>query len=139
MSEYNPNHIPQKLFALIAQKVIILNKKDEILLLRRSEKCKGVGEWSLPGGGLEKGEDPTQSIIREVKEETGLEIYDVKPIYVVSFTEGQNFVVMIGYGVKTKSENVLLNWEHDQFKWVQKDEVLNSNISDVIKDFVKKL
>lgn len=34
--------------------------------------------WSLPGGHLENGEDPYQGAIREMKEETGLDVEDIK-------------------------------------------------------------
>lgn len=32
----------------------------------------GAGNWNLPGGGLQKGEEPLTGLLREVKEETGL-------------------------------------------------------------------
>jgi 8-oxo-dGTP pyrophosphatase MutT (NUDIX family) len=40
----------------------------------------GNGKWSLPGGGLHRHEDPLQGVIREVHEETGLQI---SPLQVV--------------------------------------------------------
>ncbi|OGH12565.1 MAG: hypothetical protein A2857_01260 [Candidatus Levybacteria bacterium RIFCSPHIGHO2_01_FULL_36_15] len=137
MDKYIEGYNVPKNFALIAQKVIVSNDKGQILLLRRSEKCRDAGKWSLPGGGLEK-EDPIQGIVREAKEETGLDIVDVRPIHVVSFMEGGKFVVMIGYIAKTKSKNISLNWEHDQFKWVLKEKLLNSNLPDILKSFIER-
>lgn len=49
---------------------IILNEKEEILLVKR----KDVPIWVLPGGGIDKGETPEKAIVREVKEETGLNV-----------------------------------------------------------------
>ena len=49
---------------------IIKNEENRVLLCLRND----YNIWNLPGGGLEKGETPWQGIIREVKEETGLNI-----------------------------------------------------------------
>jgi len=45
----------------------------EILLSRLSEIVTSDEVWSLPGGGLDHGEDPRAAVVREVREETGLE------------------------------------------------------------------
>ena len=54
--------------------------KDNRMLVLRQYNCKRQEEdWMLPGGGLEDGETEQQCIIRELKEETGLEI-EIKEI-----------------------------------------------------------
>ena len=48
---------------------------DEVLMFKRSEtKKKFPGFWSIPGGHIDEGEDPLAAAIREVKEETALDI-----------------------------------------------------------------
>ena len=49
--------------------------RDGQLLLARWIDGDGVPEWTLPGGGMEHGEDPYDTVRREVDEETG---YDVE-------------------------------------------------------------
>jgi 8-oxo-dGTP diphosphatase len=45
----------------------------EGVLLARRDKAPGTGLWSIPGGGVELGETQIESVIREVKEETGVD------------------------------------------------------------------
>jgi 8-oxo-dGTP diphosphatase len=43
------------------------------VLLARRDKAPGKGLWSIPGGGIEIGESQSESVVREVKEETGVD------------------------------------------------------------------
>lgn len=52
---------------------IILDDAGKVLLQRRGQAEKS-GSWSLPGGVMEIGERPQETIVREVLEETGLEV-----------------------------------------------------------------
>jgi len=54
----------------------IILKDDKILLIHR--KKNGEEYWVFPGGGVEDTETPEQGIIREVKEETGLDVLKCK-------------------------------------------------------------
>ncbi|MBU7579033.1 MAG: NUDIX domain-containing protein [Porphyrobacter sp.] len=57
--------------------VIITNLGGDVLLLRHSY---GPDVWSLPGGGLGKGEDPLSAAQREVREELGVELARIEPV-----------------------------------------------------------
>ncbi|MFE9098437.1 NUDIX hydrolase [Streptomyces sp. NPDC007264] len=48
--------------------------RDERLLLARGRGVRGTPEWTLPGGGMEHGEDPYDTVLREVTEETGYRV-----------------------------------------------------------------
>jgi 8-oxo-dGTP pyrophosphatase MutT (NUDIX family) len=46
----------------------------EVLLTRMSSRTRIGGRWTLPGGGVDHGEDPRDALRREVYEETGLHV-----------------------------------------------------------------
>lgn len=47
-------------------------RNDHVLLCRMSVESATPGRWTLPGGGVEHGEDPARAALRELHEETGL-------------------------------------------------------------------
>lgn len=52
---------------------VIVFKGTDVLLVRRGNPPR-IGEWSIPGGAQELGETVTEAAIREIREETGIEI-----------------------------------------------------------------
>lgn len=52
---------------------VIWNDAGQVLLIRRTKPPR-AGQWSLPGGRLERGETLIAGLMREIREETGLEV-----------------------------------------------------------------
>lgn len=67
--------------------VIILNEENQVLLQKRAD----VGLWGIPSGHVEIGETVSEAVIREVKEETNLDIRIEKLIGVYSDPDSQVF------------------------------------------------
>jgi len=116
---------------------VILNNKNEILLVKSH---KWNDNYVIPGGHIELGEKIEVALRREVKEETGLEIYGIKflglqqCIFDKDFEKKKHFI-FIDFVCKTNDEKVVLNEEHENFIWIKIDE-----ISDLpLEDFTKKL
>ena len=105
-----------------AAAVAIMNANSEILMLHRKDN----GKWTMPGGTLEFGESMTSCALREVKEESGLdvEIKDVIGTYTdpnirVAYSDGevrQEFTIVY-YG-EAHGFNVRLDEESSSYKWV---------------------
>ncbi|MGZ4457253.1 MAG: NUDIX hydrolase [Nocardioides sp.] len=63
----------------------VIPREDRILLSRLSERVTSEELWTLPGGGLDHGEDPRQAVVREILEETGLDAEVGETAHVYSF------------------------------------------------------
>ena len=63
-----------------------------LLLLERSGTGLMDGRFSLPGGHIQPGETLVQAAIREVREETDLEIKEIEPACVLPYSGGINFI-----------------------------------------------
>lgn len=54
--------------------VLLRENRTRMLMTRIAQKDYGAGTWTLPGGGLDHGEDPIDAVVREFHEETSLAI-----------------------------------------------------------------
>jgi ADP-ribose pyrophosphatase YjhB (NUDIX family) len=52
---------------------LVVDRGGRLLLARRAAEVER-GKWDLPGGFVEEGEDPRETVVRELREETGLEV-----------------------------------------------------------------
>jgi nucleoside triphosphatase len=99
---------------------LIFNPKEEILMVK-SHKWKG--KYVISGGHIELGETAEEALIREIREETGLKIYDLKFLVLQEFIYGKEFwkkkhFIFLDYTARTKSTKVKLNDEAEKYVWV---------------------
>ncbi|WIA34473.1 hypothetical protein OEZ86_012804 [Tetradesmus obliquus] len=103
---------------------VIVRRGDQILLGQRHGSL-GEGEWALPGGHLEHGESFQQCAAREVLEETGITISNVRFAAAenVVFPTGQHYVVIFMQGqAAEEAEAVVVEPEKCKgWRWVGAD------------------
>jgi nucleoside triphosphatase len=114
----------KQIYPEVAVGALIFNTENKLLLMK-SHKWRN--KYVIPGGHVEFGERLEDALKREVKEETGLKIYDIKLIGVQDFIFDRAYYkrkhfVFIDYCCKTNSTNVKLNNEAQSHKWVSIDE-----------------
>ncbi|WP_435108765.1 NUDIX hydrolase [Nocardiopsis synnemataformans] len=64
------SHVGHGLLPLVGVTAVVISEEGEVLLHRRADD----GRWSTPGGILEPEEEPARAVVREVREETGVEV-----------------------------------------------------------------
>lgn len=103
-----------------------IKKGDSYLCIQRStHEGSNQHAWDLPGGKLEFGEELIVALNREISEEVGLRVENLKPFFTTSFMQEDKFVVAILYEADYLSGEVVLSNEHEDFKWLSK-KLLNS-------------
>lgn len=107
---------------MLAYTICFIKRKNDILLLNR-EAPAWMGVWNGVGGKLEPGETPRESILREVKEETGIQLDEgIRFKGVVTWTVDQNraggmylyFAEVedhFEYATPLKTEEGILDWK----------------------------
>jgi colanic acid biosynthesis protein WcaH len=121
-SKNEPGFIPQAIYNQIVDlmpiasvdAVIVMN--DALLLLKRKNK-PAAGQWWFVGGRINKGESFEQTLRREVKEETGLEIESFRFINVYSRFLPERHDITIAYLCKCQDDKIDLNNEHSEYKF----------------------
>eukprot|EP01060_Flectonema_neradi_P022839 TRINITY_DN31059_c0_g1_i1.p1 TRINITY_DN31059_c0_g1~~TRINITY_DN31059_c0_g1_i1.p1 ORF type:complete len:298 (+),score=59.89 TRINITY_DN31059_c0_g1_i1:46-939(+) len=116
----------------------IFDDKKRVLLIKRSQNAKSEpGTWARPGGAVEMGETVEEALVREMREEVGLEITNPRLLDVTTqTTKGANWVA-IGYIVNVKGDPLAATnkepHKHDDLQWFS----LN-NLPTPIASFVKQ-
>jgi mutator protein MutT len=121
--------------------VIICNGK---ILLEKRKNEPGKGKWSVPGGLVELGESVEQTVIREVKEETGLEVEKPEHIDVVdniirdeSGRVKYHFVI-IDYFMKLKGGTLKAASDAEELKWVPLSDVEKHDLTKTFREFFQR-
>lgn len=99
---------------------------DGRLLLLQKNDAEGLHHWEFPGGGLNFKEDFEMGLLREVKEETGLDITLEAPAGIWSYQkkDGQ-FLNGVIFTALSKREDVKISEEHLAYRWVLPEELKN--------------
>jgi len=120
---------------------VIENFKGQILLTK-SPRWKN--KWVMPGGHIEVGESIEEGILREAKEETGLELEPIKVIHSGELIESGDFFrpahfIFFDLLCRAESEDVKLDAkELSEYIWVSPEEALEMDIAESYAKVVEK-
>lgn len=89
---YDDPAAPRPNSMVVAASAVVPDERGRILLVERADS----GDWALPGGGMEVGETIIDCVVREVREETGLEVEAfgligiyTDPRHVIAYADGE--------------------------------------------------
>ena len=113
---------------------------DRMLLTRISAKGYPVGQWNLPGGGVDHGESPHDAVRRELFEEAGLKavtakLVDVSSIHVIdlgrndAYEDYHGIALLYVVTVDPESEPrvVEIGGTTDRAEWVRLDDIATAD------------
>ena len=114
------------------------------ILLEKRKNAPGKGKWSIPGGLVDLGESIEQAVIREVKEETGLDVYEPRLVDVVNYVSlGEQgavryHFVIVDYLVTVKEGKPKAASDAEALKWVPFNEVEEYNLTKSFRRFFQR-
>lgn len=122
---------------------IIYDPSSGVVLLQHRTKDAPISpdKWGLFGGHGEEGENPQQALVRELREEMGVEFQetDSRFIHDYQLTSALHRFVFLIDSFPSDSE-VKINGEADEYAWVPLDKVFEYDLTDRVKiDFEKFL
>jgi len=102
----------------------LIDPDGRVLLAQRPEGKSMAGLWEFPGGKIEAGERPEQSLIRELKEELDIVVREpcLAPLTFASHAYPDFHLLMALY-VCRRWEGILTAKEGQKFKWVRPNEL----------------
>lgn len=118
-------------FPLATVGALVVGPSERILLIKTH---KWKGSWGVPGGKIDYGESIKEALLREFREETGLELYDIswgpiqESINSNEFYKEAHFI-LLNFIARSGGENVRLNDEAEEFVWVSVDEALTYGLN----------
>jgi mutator protein MutT len=102
--------------------------ENKVLLIQRAQNDNYNDIWEMPGGGVDIGENPKMSLIRELQEEVGI-IIDIDNLKYLDYFEFHNIEKNIHkrkfcFKVTINSNKIILSHEHSNYKFFSSEEVI---------------
>ncbi|HSE48775.1 MAG TPA: NUDIX hydrolase [Terriglobales bacterium] len=127
---------------LIGVGAIIIDRGRALVVRRATEPLKG--EWSIPGGVLELGETLRAGVVREAREETGLDVLpiDVLEVYdrIVADEAGKTryHYVLIDYLCQVTGGKLRAASDVSEVRWLTEQELDSFPIADAAEEVIRK-
>lgn len=128
---------------------VVRNERDEVLLCKMPAG-RGVfpGQWGLPGGGIEPGETMEEALRRELREETGLEISDPRPLffkdglYPKTYPDGRRldvYMIFLLFECRSVDGRPRRSDEFQEFAWVRPENLRRYDLNVETRDTLERL
>jgi 8-oxo-dGTP diphosphatase len=116
---------------------LIVDNQNQVFAAQRSSTMNLPLKWELPGGKIEPDETPEQCLVREIKEELNIQIRIIKEIPSNTHSYPSITVRLIPFICQPVTTELFLK-EHVDFKWLNKDELLDLDWAEADIPIVKR-
>ena len=101
---------------------VVFNEKKQILVSKRLEGKAYEGYWELPGGKIELGEQPSQTLKREFFEEVGINIIEADFLKTIHYQYPEFVVILEVFKVNSFTGNIYSK-EGQELAWLDPNDV----------------
>ncbi len=105
---------------IIGVGALLINSDQKILISKRTmNKDRYPGYWELNGGGVAQGEESADAVVREIKEELGINLNKEEGLLLKTFKNDYKFFDLWAFKVDVELQDlVLAEWEVEKAEWV---------------------
>lgn len=119
---------------------IVRFDKRVLLLKRNPNRHSSPNKWQPVSGFIKEKEAAEDAVIREVKEETGLDGNIIKTSKVFEITDNWGRWIIMSFLISVNSDQVKINLkEHSEYKWVKPDEITRFDCVAGVKEDLKSV
>jgi len=121
---------------LIEVACAIIAEGEKVLVVRRSSGMPHPLKWEFPGGKLRPGENPEGCIIREIREELGVQITAEQLYPSVRYAYDEYIVKLIPFVCRISQGHISLA-EHASYRWAERSELEQLDLLEADREVVK--
>jgi ADP-ribose pyrophosphatase YjhB (NUDIX family) len=137
IDHYNDPNAPQANNIVVAVTAFVQDEQGRLLMIKRTDN----GMYSIPGGAQDVGETIGHTVIREIKEETGIDIEPINvigiysdPAHIIEYSDGevrQQFSIC--FRARPTGGQIRTSDESSEVEWVERKDLPGLNIHPSIK------
>lgn len=116
----------------------LIREKDKFLICQRPKDKNRAFLWEFVGGKTEKGESKENALIRECKEELGIEVMPLDIYFEVDHVYPDMTIHLTVYNARIV-KGVPKRLEHQDFKWITAEEIQNYQFCPADKSVLEKI
>lgn len=107
----------------------VLNGSDILMMKRSPHKRVFPNQYNGLGGHIERDEDPLTGAIREIKEESGLDVHSVRLRTIHNIDAGQDTgIILFVFTAISESRSVIQGISEGILEWIPRDDILNIDL-----------
>ncbi len=113
----------------------IIQSEDRFLVARRASHKSLAGKWEFPGGKPEAGETDETALVREIREELGVEIKVIRHFD----TSASNGIELACYVCELAGLRPTSSTDHDELRWLAESDLSGLDWAEADKPALKRL
>lgn len=131
--------VSSKMLLIEAAIAVIMDEQKRLLITQRAPHLSKGGYWEFPGGKLDRHESPELALIREVREEVGLDVVRYYYLGEVHHSYDTYQLILHGYVVHQYRGEARCCESQTGIRWISLDELQAYDFPEANRQFIEKL